>query len=184
ADLDVSRNGEYVGRVSPAKFIYTRSPQSPTTEIALLHNWKEDFYAVVGSIDPTSKRATLQFHVNPFVSWIWVGLLVLITGASVSLWPELSLRELGAWSYVRAGAGVATGTLLAILIAMSPSLALGRTRSDAQASTVQSDRQRFGTELRNSHYFAMTAAPLLGLGLGAAAARAGGRRRQREHDDT
>ena len=63
ADLDVSRSGSYIGRISPAKFIYTRSPQSPTTEIALLHNWKEDLYAVVGTVDPASKRATLQLHV-------------------------------------------------------------------------------------------------------------------------
>ncbi|HEY6560894.1 MAG TPA: cytochrome c-type biogenesis CcmF C-terminal domain-containing protein [Polyangiaceae bacterium] len=182
ADLDVSRGGEFIGRISPAKFIYTRSPQSPTTEIALLHSWKEDLYAVVGTVDPTSKRATLQFHVNPFVSWIWVGLLVLIMGASVSLWPELTLRELGAWGYVRASAGIATGTLLAVLIAMSPSLALATTRSANRAPAVQSGRQSFGTELRNGHYLAMAAAPLLGLGLGVAAAR--GRRSRRDHDQT
>jgi hypothetical protein len=107
---------------------------------------------------------------------------VLIMGASVSLWPEVSLRELGAWGFVRASAGVATGTLLAVLIAMSPSLALATTRTASHAPAVQSGRQAFGTELRNGHYLAMAAAPLFGLGLGVAAAR--GRRSRREHDQT
>jgi cytochrome c-type biogenesis protein CcmF len=117
ADVDVFRNGEQLGRVTPAKFIYKRMPQSPTTEVGMLHNWRDDVYVVVGTIDPQSKRATFQFHINPLVSWIWLGVVVLILGASVSLWPEVSAREVGAWAYVRTAAGVTTAAMVALALA-------------------------------------------------------------------
>jgi cytochrome c-type biogenesis protein CcmF len=94
----------------------------------MMRSLREDLYTVVGQIDPQSKRATFQFHVNPLVSWIWVGLLILMTGTITSLFPELSFGEVGAWSYVRAGAGVAAGTAFALWIAMAPSMAYAHER--------------------------------------------------------
>jgi cytochrome c-type biogenesis protein CcmF len=179
ADLDVTRNGEAMGRVSPAKFIYTRSPQSPTTEVSMLHTFQDDLYTVVGTVDPTSKRATLQLHVNPFVSWIWIGLLVLIAGTSVSLWPELSFRELGAWGYVRAAASAATGAMLALLIAMSPATAFASPRP---AAAPGSAAPAFGTSLTQLHYRAMAGAPIAGLLLGLVAMRRSRRQGPAEGD--
>jgi hypothetical protein len=45
--------------------------------------------------------------------------LVLIVGAAISLWPDVSLREVGAWGYVRATAGVTSSVMFAILLASS-----------------------------------------------------------------
>ena len=123
ADVDVARDGKNLGRLSPAKFIYRRSPESPTTEVAMLHSFRDDLYLVVGMISPKTKQATFQFHVNPLVSWIWFGVVVLIFGASVSLWPETSEARLGAWSYVRNFALGATGVMFAVWIAMAPATA-------------------------------------------------------------
>jgi cytochrome c-type biogenesis protein CcmF len=128
ADVDVVRAGKHLGRVSPAKFFYQSQPDGPTTEVSMMRSLREDLYTVVGQIDPQSKRATFQFHVNPLVSWIWVGLLILMTGTITSLFPELSFGELGAWSYIRAGAGVAAGTAFAVWIAMAPSMAFAHER--------------------------------------------------------
>jgi cytochrome c-type biogenesis protein CcmF len=105
----------------------------------------EDLYTVVGQIDPQSKRATFQFHVNPLVSWIWLGLLILITGTVTSLFPELSLGEVGAWSYVRSAAGVAAGTAFAVWIAMAPGMAYSHERPAAahgpEIASIRSLRQ-------------------------------------------
>jgi hypothetical protein len=95
----------------------------PTTEVALLRGLRDDLYVVVGIMDPQSKRATLKFHVNPFVSWIWIGVLVLISGSSLSLWPEVKLREVGVFGYLRASAGAATSLVLALLLAATPARA-------------------------------------------------------------
>jgi hypothetical protein len=58
------------------------------------------------------------------VSWIWIGVLILISGAFVSLWPDVSFKQLGVWSYVRASAGATSGIMFAILIATSPARAM------------------------------------------------------------
>jgi cytochrome c-type biogenesis protein CcmF len=123
ADLDVSRNGEALGRVSPAKFIYHRQPQSPTTEVAMLHSLRADLYAVVGTVDPSTKRATFQLHINALVMWIWIGVVVLISGTLISLWPELSLGRIAVWQAVRATATASAMVALSIWVAMGPSMA-------------------------------------------------------------
>lgn len=133
ADLDVYRGKQRVARLSPAKFIYQRGDGMTTTEVALLRGLKADLYVVLGAADPATKRAQLQVHGNPFVSWIWIGVLVLVLGASVSLWPEVSLGRLGAWGIVRASAGVTTSVVLAIMLASSMST-VGKMRLRSEPS--------------------------------------------------
>ena len=123
ADLTLLKGGAVIGTLSPAKFIYHRQPESPTTEVSMRRSLREDIYTVVGTVDPQTKRATFQFHLNALVSWIWVGVMVLVGGSLVSLWPELSFREAGAWSYLRASAGVATSSMLAIWLCVTPTSA-------------------------------------------------------------
>jgi cytochrome c-type biogenesis protein CcmF len=123
ADMTVERGGKRLADVHPAKFIYNESSMGPTTEVSQINGLRDDLYVVVGSIDAASKRATFRIHVNPLVAWIWIGVLVLIGGAAVSLWPEVSLREVTAWSYLRATAGAASGIMFAILVATSPAAA-------------------------------------------------------------
>ncbi len=108
ADMQVTKAGKNLGRLSPAKFIYHRMPGSPTTEVGLMRSMGSDLYVVVGSANPETKRAEFQIHVNPLVSWIWFGVLVLILGAAVSIWPEFSWGTLGAWSLVRSSLPLTT----------------------------------------------------------------------------
>ncbi|NLE86044.1 MAG: heme lyase CcmF/NrfE family subunit [Myxococcales bacterium] len=116
ADLDVTYRGRSLGTVSPAKFIYQSPPQT-TTEVGLLRGMRADLYTVLAMADPQTKRATFTFHVNPFVSWIWLGLGILMGGCALSLWPEVSTQRVGAWSYVRATAGAAAGIGFAFYLA-------------------------------------------------------------------
>jgi cytochrome c-type biogenesis protein CcmF len=101
ADMQVKKGSRALGRLSPAKFIYHRMPGSPTTEVGLRRALLADLYVVVGSANAETKRAEFQVHVNPLVSWIWIGVLVLILGTSVSIWPEVSWGALGVWVLTR-----------------------------------------------------------------------------------
>jgi cytochrome c-type biogenesis protein CcmF len=146
ADIAVTdvATGEAVGRATPAKFIYRKMPESPTTEVSMLHSLRDDLYVVVGTVSPDTKVATFQVHVNPMVSFIWVGVVILILGATVSMWPELALEEAGAWGYLRAAGAVTTSVVLGLLLALTPSLALGQANasSSLHAGSVQIDDAR------------------------------------------
>jgi cytochrome c-type biogenesis protein CcmF len=165
ADLDVKVAGVAAGRISPAKFIFNKSPDGPTTEVALRRSLREDLYVIVGSVDPETKRATFKFHINPFVSWVWVGLLVLITGASISLWPEFTFGTSRAWAFARAGGAVASGTMLSIWLAMSPAAAYAAPRPMAQQPTlaVESPLPRL---FREGRWWPIAVGLTLGAGAG------------------
>jgi hypothetical protein len=99
----------------------------------------------------------------------------LLLGAVISLWPDLSFRELGAWGYARAAAGAATGTMAAIMIAMGPSVAYAIPRSIPDTPSAQSPPEVSVPRLApDGYYFA--AIPVFGLVAGIALAR---RRRAR-----
>jgi cytochrome c-type biogenesis protein CcmF len=132
ADMDVEQHGRVLPQVHPAKFIYNESNMGPTTEVSQLNGWRDDLYVVVGTIDPESKRATFRIHVNPLVAFIWFGVMVLLSGAAVSLWPDVSLREVGAWSYARAAAGLTSGVMFALIMASSPAAAVESSREVMQ----------------------------------------------------
>ncbi len=124
ADISVTdRDSRDRGVLSPAKFSYRSRPDQPTTEIAVLHSMREDLYLVLGSVDPSTGRMTLQVHINPLVSWIWVGVVILILGTAISLWPEISLSRVGVWGYARMASTTLAGTLLALLLAALPARA-------------------------------------------------------------
>jgi cytochrome c-type biogenesis protein CcmF len=101
ADLDVSRGGKHLTRLSPARFVYQRGEGMTTTEVALLRSLGTDLYVVLAAADPSTDEAQMQVHGNPLVSWIWIGIFVMTLGATISLWPEVSLGKLGPWKVLR-----------------------------------------------------------------------------------
>jgi cytochrome c-type biogenesis protein CcmF len=123
ADISVTRHGEEAGAIAPAKYIYKSSPGAPSTEVAKHVTLRNDLYVIVGMVSPQTKIAAFEIHVNPLVSFIWIGVAILIMGAMVSLWPDVATEEVTAFSYVRAAAAAATSVMFAILLALAPSYA-------------------------------------------------------------
>jgi cytochrome c-type biogenesis protein CcmF len=130
ADLKVAEKGQPRGEMHPAKYIYKKTPDAPTTKVAQLHNLREDLYIIIGTINPTSKVATLQVHINPLVSFIWFGCMILIVGSLVCMWPQLAPQEAPSWSFVR-GAAAATSLTLGIAILLWPGTAAAQNPSAA-----------------------------------------------------
>src|SRR5215471_11462034 len=90
ADLVVvDIDGSPVGTADPAKFIYRKMPEAPTTEVSMLHSLRDDLYVVVGAVNAESKVATFQVHVNPLVGCIVFGIALLIFGTGIAMWPEV-----------------------------------------------------------------------------------------------
>ncbi len=125
ADVDVSKHGKAMGRISPAKFIYKSMGEAPSTEVARLVTARDDLYMIVGMVNPQTKVAAFQMHVNTLISFIWLGGFILFFGAIVAMWPEVAFEEAGAWSYVRAAASVATMVMFGVLLAAGSGQAYG-----------------------------------------------------------
>jgi cytochrome c-type biogenesis protein CcmF len=60
-----------------------------------------DSYLVTTNLDPAGQWASVRLISSPLVSWIWIGMLVIVAGASLTLaTPKLAVRQPGG-----AGAG-------------------------------------------------------------------------------
>lgn len=123
ADVDVLKGDRKVGRLSPGKYIYKSMGDSPSTVVARHITVRDDLYMIVGMVNPQTKIAAFQMHVNTLISWIWIGALVLVIGTVIAMWPEIALEEAGAWSYVRVASGVATAVLFGVILASGAGMA-------------------------------------------------------------
>lgn len=90
-DMTVLSDGEVVGRIAPAKFIYEKPQGTTTTEVAIRSTLTEDVYAIMNSVNPETKVGTFRVIVRPFVAWIWIGGLLMMFGTAVCMAP--SVRE-------------------------------------------------------------------------------------------
>lgn len=92
ADLTIFRDGQEVGKASPAKFIYRTHPEMPTSEVAIRSTLRDDVYVIMSKVNPETKNGIFRVIVRPLVAWIWIGGLMFLFGAFVAISP--SIKEL------------------------------------------------------------------------------------------
>jgi cytochrome c-type biogenesis protein CcmF len=87
AIMQVFKNGKQIDTLYPESRFYasTQQPQHiPTVRSTLL----EDLYVVYEGQNFDTGRPIIKAHVNPLVSWIWIGVLVMIFGTATALVPN------------------------------------------------------------------------------------------------
>jgi cytochrome c-type biogenesis protein CcmF len=78
ATIDVTRAGKPVTVMHPEKRVYLVQ-NNPMTEAAIDSGFTRDLYVALG--DPLGGDAWLvRAHYKPFVSWIWIGCLIMGIG--------------------------------------------------------------------------------------------------------
>jgi cytochrome c-type biogenesis protein CcmF len=83
AEIQVTRNGNEVGRMFPEKRSYTAT-QNVMTETAIDTGFFRDLYISLG--DPLSGGAwTVRVYYKPFVDWIWGGALLMALGGGLAV---------------------------------------------------------------------------------------------------
>lgn len=90
AELAAYKNGKDIGTMKPEKNIYKYEGNreiNQETEVALRSTLTDDLYVILMSVSDGG-NATFRVIVNPMVSWIWAGGLVLLLGAVITMWPE------------------------------------------------------------------------------------------------
>lgn len=93
ANVDVYKNGRYIGRFHPRTELYTRTNQ-PMTIPDAYENISEDFYMLMINWEPTSAdAATFRVYVNPLVNWVWAGGFIFVFGTLLAGWPSRKEEE-------------------------------------------------------------------------------------------
>jgi cytochrome c-type biogenesis protein CcmF len=87
--LDVYKGGKKLFQMAPEKRVYAASGQ-PQTMVAIhsLPTW--DLYVVYEGTNPSTGQPIIKAFLNPLVSWIWAGLVIIVFGTLVALVPSLS----------------------------------------------------------------------------------------------
>lgn len=82
----LSVNGQ---ELRPEKQYFDNFPQQPSTRVGLQSTAFEDLYVVLAGWDGdgSTAKVSLAVFVNPLVSWIWTGGVLLLLGTLVTLWP-------------------------------------------------------------------------------------------------
>jgi cytochrome c-type biogenesis protein CcmF len=91
--LAVTRNGTPVGALYPQREIYTNMGMA-ITQPGLQSNLDVDLYAVLIDWRPISQdEATFRVFINPLVTWLWLGTVVLTLGTVVAILPDALRRR-------------------------------------------------------------------------------------------
>lgn len=87
AEVSVFKGKEKLTDLAPAKFFYKNTEQ-PTTEVDLYQTALWDLYLIIGSMDPQSGQADFRASLNPLISFIWLGGIVILVGVGIILLPQ------------------------------------------------------------------------------------------------
>jgi cytochrome c-type biogenesis protein CcmF len=87
--LDVYKGGTKQFQMSPEKRVYLASDQ-PQTMVAIhsVPGW--DLYVVYEGSNPDTGQPIIKAFLNPLVSWIWAGVVIIVFGTFVALVPSLT----------------------------------------------------------------------------------------------
>ncbi len=86
--MAISRDGRDLGTITPKKLVYNKNQEQPMSEVGLRPGLIEDVYVVLAGWDNGGETASFKVFVNPLMSWMWVGGLVMMLGVLISAWPR------------------------------------------------------------------------------------------------
>ena len=81
-----------VTRLHPQRRFYDKA-ENPATEVALDMGWKRDVYLTLAGWENSGAVTAIEAIVNPLVSWIWAGGVVMSIGGIICLLPRLIPQE-------------------------------------------------------------------------------------------
>ncbi|HTJ31116.1 MAG TPA: cytochrome c-type biogenesis CcmF C-terminal domain-containing protein [Acidobacteriaceae bacterium] len=86
--LDVYENGKKLTpQMAPEKRVYAANGQ-PQTMVAIRSTPRWDLYVVYEGTDQATGLPMIKAFLNPLVSWIWIGLAIIVGGTLVALVPS------------------------------------------------------------------------------------------------
>ena len=130
--------GQEIAKLYPAKWYFRKHEDQPTTEVAIRRSFAEDIYLVMAGYEMQEQTASLEFHINPLINWIWVGFGVLAIGTLIALLPEAALS----FAAANVPAGSVTTSLVLLALLLSPGVARAQDAKQPAGIVQRSDLQR------------------------------------------
>ncbi len=93
AVIDVYRGGKQIATMYPERRFYKASEQTATM-VANRSRPNEDLYLVYTGRNQDTGRPIIKAHVNPLVMWIWIGVLVVLVGTIIALFPNMKPQKI------------------------------------------------------------------------------------------
>ncbi|HET8824984.1 MAG TPA: heme lyase CcmF/NrfE family subunit [Terriglobales bacterium] len=87
AILDVYRGGKLITTLYPESRFFTAT-QQPQHVPSVYSPLREDLYVVFEGQNQDTGRPIIKAHLNPLVSWLWIGVLVMLFGTALALFPN------------------------------------------------------------------------------------------------
>ncbi len=131
----VTKNGESIGGMYPARWFFRNREDEPTTEVAIRRGFADDLYIVLAGYELETQRATFEVTVNPLVNWVWFGFGIMAIGTVLSLLPERAM----AYATAAVPKGAVTTSLL-MLFFLFPTVPSGGLARHAHAQHVENSQ--------------------------------------------
>ena len=85
ATIEVTKGSERVATLRPARHVYLPR-QEPGDEVAIAGGPTRDIWVNLAGLTPTGV-ASIHVFVDPLISWLWIGGLILLLGSIIAAWP-------------------------------------------------------------------------------------------------
>ncbi len=85
--LDVYDRDRKITQMAPEKRFYNAS-QTTSTIVAIHSTALRDLYVVFEGRNPETGKPIIKVFLNPLVSWIWIGVVIIVAGTFLSLAPQ------------------------------------------------------------------------------------------------
>ncbi|HKD83057.1 MAG TPA: heme lyase CcmF/NrfE family subunit [Candidatus Angelobacter sp.] len=86
--LEVYKNDQHVLTMTPELRFYKANGGQPDHKVAIHSTLLEDLYVIYEGKNPDNGHPIIKAYVNPLVSWVWIGVLIVTFGTGLALVPN------------------------------------------------------------------------------------------------
>jgi cytochrome c-type biogenesis protein CcmF len=86
--LDVYKDSKLIGQMTPEERFFKANGGQPDHIVGVRHFPLEDLYVIYEGKNPDNGHTIIKARVNPLVSYVWIGVMLLVVGTGLALVPN------------------------------------------------------------------------------------------------